>query len=270
MIRLACATLSAEGFGETDFSKTFDLLPRIGFRFVEFNLWHPSSLAPSVLRGLAQRCDAAGLVPVAIHLGGGLGGDPARDFCHKVYAMQAARALGAGLIVTSGGNRGSGGGLEAVIRSLQALSPVAEELGVAISLENHAADNLENLEDYARVFDAIPSRQVGLCIDTGHFEAAGVDLDAVVDRFSGRVNHIHLKENRIFGRKTFSRFGEGSTDNDRLVRRMIDRDYSGVLTIELSPEIGEQDGRPFTDADLERPYRMFSVYETDPEPVRNT
>ena len=105
MIRLACATLSAEGFGETDFSKTFDLLPRIGFRFVEFNLWHPSSLAPSVLRGLAQRCYAAGLIPVAIHLGGGMGGDLARDFCHKVYAMQAARALGAGLIVTSGGHR---------------------------------------------------------------------------------------------------------------------------------------------------------------------
>lgn len=265
MIRLACATLSVEGFGETDFSRTFDLLPRVGFRFVEFNLWHPSSLSPAVLRGLAERSAAAGLEPVAVHLGGGLGGDPARDYCHKVYAMQAARLLGAGLVVTSGGARGRDGGLESVIRSLRALVPVAEELGVDLALENHIADNLESPGDYTRVFDVIESRRIGLCIDTGHFEAAGVPLDEVVDAFAPRVNHIHLKENRGMGRKVFTRFGEGTTDNHRVVRRMLEAGYDGCLSIELSPEIGEADGRPFTPADLELPYRMFSIYET-PQP----
>jgi sugar phosphate isomerase/epimerase len=139
--------------------------------------------------------------------------------------------------------------------------PVAEEMDILICLENHKDNTIESIEDYRRIFDAVDSRNLGICIDTGHFDASGVDMDELIDEFSARVNHIHLKENRGKGTKQFTRFTEGTTDNHHIIRRMVSLGYSGYLTIELSPEIGEHDGRPFTRADIELPYRMFSPYE---------
>ncbi len=262
MIRLSCATLSIEGFGETGFHKTFELAPRIGYRNIEFNCWYPSSLSPEMIRSLKQRCAECGLNPMAIHLNGGFGGDPVRDFCHKVQAMQAVRTLGGGMIVSSGFGRGEKGGIQSIIQSLKNLVPVAEEMDVLISLENHVHNNIENIDDYRRIFDAIDSKFVGLCMDTGHFDAAGVDMNALVNEFASRVNHIHLKENKGFGEKRFTRFMEGTTDNKFIIEKMISAGYSGYMTIELSPEIGDKDDRPFQIADLQLPYDMFSGYET--------
>lgn len=261
MIKLSCATLSIEGFGQTNFDKTFEVAPKIGFKNIEFNCWYPSSLAPATIRSLKQRCAKHGLEAMAIHLNGGFGGDPVRDFCHKLQAMQAVKMLGGRMIVSSGYTRGENDDIQGVIRSLKDLVPVAEEMDVLISLENHVNNNIENIDDYRRIFDAINSKHVGICIDTGHFDAAGVDMDALIDEFAPFINHIHLKENKGIGEKVFTRFKEGTTDNHHIVERMISLGYSGYMTIELSPEIGEKDGRPFTIEDLILPYTMFSGYE---------
>ena len=262
MIKLACATLSIEGFSETNYNKVFETAPEIGYEHIEFNCWYPSSLAPATIASLKERCDAANLSPMAIHLNGGLGGELYKDFCHKLWTMKAVKALGGKRIVTSGPNRGKDGGIDSVIASLKALAPVAEELDVLICLENHFDNEIEFIEDYSRILDAVPSPNVGICIDTGHFDASGVDMNLLIDKFASRINHIHLKENAVFGKKTFCRFNEGTTDNHGIVKRMIDLGYSGYLTVELSPEIGETDGRPFTQADLALPYNEFKVYET--------
>jgi len=264
MVKLSCATLSFEGFGETNFDKTFRMAPEIGYNHVEFNCWHPFAMTPSMIRSLKERCAETGLSPAAIHLSGGLGGDVCKDFCHKLWAMQAIRALGGRRVVTSGYARGQDGGIDSVIRSLRPLVPAAEELDVLICLENHYQNNLETIEDYRRIFEAIQSRHIGICIDTGHFDASGVDMDALIDEFSHKVNHIHLKENSGVGKKKFTRFGEGTTNNRHIVERMISLGYEGYLSVELSPEIGEHDGRPFTPADLDLPYKLFSVYVNRP------
>ncbi len=261
MIKLSCATLSFEGFGETDFSKTFDLAPKIGYKNIEFNCWYPYSLCPETIRRLKHKCEQHGLNPMAIHLNGGFGGDPVRDLCHKVQAMQAIKYLGGRMIVSTGAERGENGGIQGVIKSLKDLAPIAEEMDVLISLENHVNNNIENIEDYRHIFDAIGSKNVGLCIDTGHFDAAGVDMDALIEEFAPRINHLHLKENAGYGVKRFTRFNEGTTDNCHIIEKVISTGYSGYMTVELSPEIGEKDSRPFRLEDLQLPYKMFSVYE---------
>jgi sugar phosphate isomerase/epimerase len=264
MVRLACSTLSVEGFGETRYEKTFSMLPDIGYRYVEFNCWYPSALSPSMIRSLKQRCNDTGLIPASIHLNSGIGGELIKDYSHKLWTMESARLLGAERIVTSGLNRNSAEGLTEAIATLKALVPAAEDMRILICLENHKDNTLETIEDYRRVFDTIDSKQVGLCIDTGHFDASGVDMDALIDEFAPRVNHIHLKENKEKGEKHFVRFGEGTTDNHHVIRRMLSLGYSGYLSVELSPEIGEGgDSRPFTLEDVALPYRLFSVYEDE-------
>jgi sugar phosphate isomerase/epimerase len=266
MIRLSCATLSFDGFGNNDFQKTFVMAPEAGYRHLEFNCWYPETLTPSKTADLSARCKKTGLLPGSIHVSG-FGGQGntgiTKDFCHKLRALDAAKELGCGLISATGAARGSEGGLEEIIAVLKELVPIAEKKDVLISLENHEGNNLENLNDYERILSAIPSSHLGITMDTGHFDAAGVSLDELIDRFFDRINHIHLKENRGFGVKDFVRFGEGTTENQRIVEKMIARGYTGYLVIEVSPEISKNDNRPFTIADLKKPYAMFHPYERE-------
>jgi sugar phosphate isomerase/epimerase len=261
MVRLSVSSLSADGFGDNDFVRTFELFPRLGFHYVEFNLWHPSSLTPAKIADIRERCSNAGLEASAVY-SSGFGGDTAKDVGHKIRMMEAARELGCRRIVATGGKRGDAKDLDRLIRVVRELAPAAGDLDMLVCLENHVDNVLENTEDYERLFEAVSSERVGLCVDTGHFEAAGVDLDDLVDRVGGRVNHIHVKDNREFGAKRFCRFGEGTTDNRNLIRRLIAIGYRGYVDVELSPEIEGATG-PLADEDLLVAKRMFEGYAAD-------
>jgi len=266
MIRLSCASLSFDGFGDEDFVRTFAKVNEAGYKHLEFNCWYPRTLTPAKMRDLAERCRKAGVSPGSIHISG-FGGEGnhglTKDLCHKLRGITAVKELGGKVLCATGAGRGKDGGLEAIITVLKELMPAAEEAGVTVSLENHVGNNLENLDDYRRIFDEVDSDALGICMDTGHFEAAGVSLDDLIDEFSAKINHIHLKENKGFGVKEFVRFGDGTTDNVRAVERMIEKGYSGYLVVEVSPEIGPNDDRPFTIEDLKKPYEMFKSYETE-------
>ncbi len=262
MIRLACATLSAEGYDYRDFTATFEMLPAAGFKYVEFNLWEAATMLPSTGRNLRERCARASLIPAAVY-GHGFGAesdfDIAKDVAHKVRLMEIARDLGCSRIVATGCKRGEGGGLERVIRILEKLVPAAEDLDMLICLENHAGNNLETVEDYARICDAVPSPRVGICVDTGHFDASEVDMDQLIDELGKRVLHLHVKENRGRGRVDFTRFGEGKTDNHHIIERMVQLGYSGYITVELSP----QRDRPTSVADLRKAHEMFAGFQRE-------
>jgi sugar phosphate isomerase/epimerase len=262
VIKLACATLSCDGFGDTDFVESFRLLPQIGFEYVEFNCWYPRTITPTKMRDLKERCHATGLMPASIHgnnFGGGDRNSITKDVAHKLRLMQAARELGVTRIGATGCARGTEGGLEAIITVLHEIAPAAEELGIEIGLENHANNNLENIEDYQRIFAAIDSPNVGIWLDTGHFDAANVDMDDLIDRLHTRVNHIHVKENQGKGKTAFTRFGQGTTDNYHVIDRMLEKGYSGFITVELSPQ---QDTSTIFD-DLVIARQMFEQYISD-------
>jgi len=41
MIRLSCASLSFDGFGDEDFVHTFARVNEAGYKHLEFNCWYP-------------------------------------------------------------------------------------------------------------------------------------------------------------------------------------------------------------------------------------
>lgn len=256
---LACATLSCDGFENTNFIESFRLLPRLGFQFVEFNFWFASMLAPKTLQALKGRCADAGLTPVAVY-GVGFGGDNSldlsRDFAHKLVLLQAARALGCSRIVATGAARGAKGGIEAIISLLKELHPVAEDWGISICLENHANNNLEFIEDYERIFQEVDSPNVGVCIDDGHFHASNLDFQSIIDRLGKKTVHIHLKENRTPGTADFVRFGTGSTNHAVILNGMNQLGYDGYATIEFPP----QKDRSTLEQDLIHAKSMFEPY----------
>ena len=262
MIRLACSSLSADGFGDSNFVRSFAILPKIGFRYVEFNCWHPQDMTPKNIRNLRRRCDDANLTPIALYgssFGGDTNHDLSKDVGHKLRMIDAACELGCRRVVATGARRGQAGGLDAIIEVLGEITSYAEEKGVLICLENHANNNLETIEDYETIFAANTSHNVGLCIDTGHFDAANIDLNAVIDRLGPRTNHLHVKEAAEKGVENFVSFGTGITDNHNVIERMLAMGYNGYVSVELAIE-----DKSHVVEELTYPYEQFHPYELRP------
>lgn len=259
MIGLACSSLSCDGFTDNKFVQSIRTLPKIGYRYIELNCWQPSDLTPNNIGNMKRRCKESGLEPIAVYGSsfGGIGFDISKDVCHKIRMIDAAVELNCHRIVATGAKKGEQGGLGTIITVLREIAPYAEERGVLICLENHANNNLENIEDYKKIFASIHSPNVGLCIDTGHFDAAGVNLDDVVEELHDRVNHIHIKEAINFGVEEFVRFGEGVTNNQKLIEQMIQYDYSGYISVEMALK-----DKSNIIMDLQKPFEMFEKYQT--------
>jgi sugar phosphate isomerase/epimerase len=260
LIRLSCSSLSCDGFGDNKFVQSLIVMPKIGYKYIELNCWQPSDLTPNTVKNLKRRCKEVGLIPSAVYGSsfGGIKNSISKDVCHKLRMIDAAVELDCHRIVATGAKRGEEGGLDSIIAVLKEIVPYAEEKGVLICLENHANNNLETIEDYEAIFAEIDSPNVGVCIDTGHFDAAGVSLDEVVDRLHHKVNHIHVKEAIQVGVEKFVRFGTGVTDNLRLIEQMLQHNYSGFISVEMALE-----DKSDIINDLKKPYTLFNQYQTN-------
>ena len=257
MIGLACSTVSCDGFGNNHFLRSFQVMPKVGYKYIEFNCWHPSDILPSNIKRLKYNCEETGLIPISIY-GSSFGGEEiTKDVAYKIRMMEAALELGCRRIVATGYPRGKGGGLDAAIKVLKEITPFAEGNGILICLEHHANNAFETVEDYQRIFSEIPSPNVGLCTDTGHIEAAGISLNTMAEQFPTKINHIHVKETIKFGVEQFVRFGEGVTDNNSFIEKMVDIGYNGYISVELAiPD------KSNVVEDLTVAYNMFHKYET--------
>lgn len=255
-VELAIATITMDGFGDENFRHAFEVAPSLGIRNVEFNVWHPRTVTPTGIDGIAERCAAHGLRPICLQ-GTSFGGNVVKDVTHKLWLMEQIRALGARRVKFTGARRGTDGGLDTVIAVLREIAPAAEEMDVLVLVENHANNVIETIDDYDRIFQAIPSRHVGMCLDMAHFDGANVDNFEVVRRFHDRILHVDLKDTERKGIHKVVQYGTGVTDIHGIVRAVLERGYTGYLLLEQAPPLG----RETLVADLTRARGMFEVYE---------
>jgi len=258
MIQLACATLSADGFVDTGYEKALEMIPAAGYKYMEYNSFFGTSMLPATIEKVRKRCTETGIQVSGLYCTF-LGGAPNRldvDVAHKLRCMDILEQFGGKRLVFCSTPKDTPGTIDTVIETLKLIIPEAERRNLLLSLENHSGFTIDTVEDYEHIFNAIPSRNLGICIDTGHFDASEVSMDTLIDTLGEKVNHIHVKENRKKGIKDFCRFGEGTTENARIIERMIDRGYEGFITVELSP----QQDRETTIEDLVLPYKMFEQY----------
>jgi sugar phosphate isomerase/epimerase len=257
-VELAIATITCDGFGDENFEPAFALIPKLPFRNVEFNCWYGRSLTPAGISSIRERCVQHNLNPICVQGSSfGASGNVVKDVTHKLWCIEAAKKLGCRRVKFTGSRRGAEGGLEAVIQVLKELAPAAEEMDILVLVENHANNNLENIADYDTLFEAIPSKHIGLCMDNAHFDGANVDLMEVVQRFHSRILHIDLKDTERKGIHKVVRFGQGVTDNAGVVEKMLGHGYEGYLLVEMAPPI---DPRTL-ESDLRHAYNLFSKYE---------
>lgn len=230
----AMATICCDGFGDENFSFAFDEMPKLGVRNVEFNCWYPRNLTPHGLESIRVRSQEAGLLPISIHVtgyAGGVGAEVTREVNRWMWLLEACRRLDVKLLKATAQRRHAGG-LDGLIDVLAHIAPVATDMGITLALENHRNNVLEFPSDFERVFNEVTDESVGLCLDTGHFAASGVDILDVVQQFRSRLVHVDLKDCDRVGSDDFVPFGDGNVDFPAILDAVASTGYQGYLLVE--------------------------------------
>lgn len=237
-VELAIATICTDGFSNKKHEPAFRIIPQLGIRNVEFNVWFADVITPNYMASIKSRCAAANLKPVCIQ-GSGFGGEGRggvlKDVGHKLALMYAARELGCRRIKCTGAARGTQGGLKSVIDVCRELAPAAKEFDQLILIENHAKNVLETIADYDEIFAAIDSPHIAMCCDVAHFWGSGIDPHDVIEKFHSRILHVDLKDNRTRGGgHDVVPYGDGITDFKALLEQLRSKNYRGYLLIEMA------------------------------------
>jgi sugar phosphate isomerase/epimerase len=117
-------------------------------------------------------------------------------------AVDSAQLLGVDVVCTLGGMPVPGKDKFKTIQEdcTQVFPPVldyAGERGIKIALENWYATNMQGLEHWKCMFDAVPHENFGLNFDPSHLIWQGIDYVAAVHHFGKRIFHTHAKDTEI-------------------------------------------------------------------------
>jgi sugar phosphate isomerase/epimerase len=81
--------------------------------------------------------------------------------------------------------------------SVDAIADAARRRGIRISIETmyFPQSGARTLEQIERIVAAAAADDLGICLDTGHANLAGVDLPTLVLRAAGSIDTLHLNDN---------------------------------------------------------------------------
>lgn len=80
---------------------------------------------------------------------------------------------------------------------LDRLGKLAADQGFKLCFHHHMGTVVQTEAETDRLMEGTDPRYVFLCYDTGHFTFTGVDPVKMLERYAGRVGHVHLKDMRL-------------------------------------------------------------------------
>jgi sugar phosphate isomerase/epimerase len=78
--------------------------------------------------------------------------------------------------------------------AMRPILDLAGQHGIKLALENWYATNIQHLDHWRGVFDALPDAHFGLNFDPSHLDWQGIDVNAAVSEFRDRIFHVHAKD----------------------------------------------------------------------------
>lgn len=174
--------------------------------------------------------------------GGGRFSDVARAAEMIAYNVRVARllaALGVDRIVFGpAGPRDSVPSLDDLKQMARTIDEAAlqtADLGVMACLHPHLGTEIQDRGELDALMELTDERYVGLCPDTAHLSAAGMDPAGVVRTYGSRIRYMHLKDLAPGGTaiEDFRELGSGSVDFDAVMHAVRGAGYTGWLTVEI-------------------------------------
>jgi inosose dehydratase len=133
----------------------------------------------------------------------------------------------------------------AVIRQVE---HAATDFGLRVVFHPHVATFVETPVEVERLFDALASTQVGLCLDTGHCVYGGGDPVDEARKYRSLLHYVHIKDidagvlgearrqkldfAQAIGAGVFARIGSGCIDFEGFFRFLAENSYSGWAIVE--------------------------------------
>ena len=151
--------------------------------------------------------------------------------------LRVAAGLGARNVVFHIGGMAPQVSMDCVLLSIEALLPVAQELGVALAIENLPPGLLgAEPQDLVTIMEEFDSPLVGICLDTGHANLTG-GCGRWLDAIGSRINMVHLHDN-CGDEDTHLPPGMGTVDWGDLKARVRACGYTGPWVSETRMQPG--------------------------------
>jgi len=158
----------------------------------------------------------------------------------KVIRFAQPAAADLVIVVLGSGREGlNRDGLASIAARVAELAREAEDIGVKLSLHNHADNPLMHVEDLSVFFEQAGDVPSGLTVDTAHLVKSGIsDIAGVIRRFADSIDNFHVKDIRD---GEFAVLGEGSIDFGPVFAAIRDIGYDGWVSAdeESGSEMGE-------------------------------
>jgi inosose dehydratase len=153
--------------------------------------------------------------------------------------------------------------------SLKRIVDRCRERGYEPTFHPHTATYVEAPWEIEQLLER---SDVGVCLDTGHLLLGGGDPVSAIGDWSGRINHIHMKDARldvikeivrdsapveaIWRRRAFCRLGDGDVPIDDVLGRLRETGYDGWLVVEqdIIPDPADPENQAADDQAANREY----------------
>jgi inosose dehydratase len=135
---------------------------------------------------------------------------------------------------------------------LNKLGKLAAEKNMILTYHHHMGTGVQTAAEIDRLMENTDSALVGLLYDTGHLVFSGDDHLAVLNKWAGRIRHVHLKDMRRVLREkalkekwsflkavkegVFTVPGDGSIDFVPVFKTLKEAGYSGWWVVEAEQD----------------------------------
>ena len=202
--------------------QTIAMTKRLGLKFISFKDFHmPLKSTPEEIEKTVAKAKEAGLILYA---------------CGVIYMKTEAD-------VQQAFDYAKAGGIKMIIgvpnyELLALVEKKVKEYDIKVAVHNHGADfplYPSPAIAYEKVKDL--DKRIGLCIDVGHTQRAGIDPSEAVEKFADRLLDIHLKdESSATTDGTTVEMGRGVIDLVKLMRTLEKIGYSNVAAFEYEKD----------------------------------
>jgi len=113
-----------------------------------------------------------------------------------------------------------------------------KEYDIKVAIHNHGPTD-KVYPTPASAYEKIKSldRRIGLCIDIGHTQRAGVDPSAAAERFADRLLDVHIKDVSAASKEGQTiEIGRGVIDIPKFLRTLLKIGYKGTASFEFEKD----------------------------------
>lgn len=137
------------------------------------------------------------------------------------------------------------------------MGQIAADYGLRLTVHHHLGTGVQTAAEIDRLMQETDPRLVGLLFDTGHLAAAGEDPMPLLNKYSSRIYHVHLKDYRpsilekvkkeslsfldAVRAGLFTVPGDGAIDFAPIFQQLAAADYRGWLVVEAEQDPAKAD-----------------------------